>query len=423
MRRIAALGIGVALAASSLLIPSGPSVADVSTTTAAAAKPGEVPTRFAFQARGLGTKVVGGDVPAGSAATATKTIGCTNMAGRVGENFIADVEVPGLGHVSAVRTRVWTAKHRGVVSSNAKQTIGGITLLDAGILELGVTALESRSRVWHDKEGYHSKASAKVLGLSLTLPGQDPVELDLPTPGNPIEIPGLLKISLGTPKKKVNNRSAFTAINALDIQVTATGTRVKAGYSRARIAEGVVSGIFKGYSAGLSADVLEPIVELGKTPLHVMPCEGTEGEVTKKTTVGVDVPGVLDVGAVEVRHAASQRKGLAKGFEAAEIADVSLLDGVVQIEAIEARATVRREGSKLIRRPKTSVATITIQGQEFPIPIEDPIEVPGVVKIEPGFVKKVPGGLHVVALRITALDGSVATIDLGIARLRIQKSA
>lgn len=422
MRRIAATITMAAVAATTAFAPSGSSVAGTTDDTARAVRPGEVRTQFAMHARGLGTKAVSGDLPVGSDPTATKTINCTTMAGRTGENFIAQQNLPDLGTVSEVRTRVWTTKRGGTVATNARQSIASLTLAQSELGSLELTGITSRSRSWHDAEGYHSTASAKVAGISLTLPGQEPQQLDLPTPGQPVEIPGLLTIKLGSAKKAVTGRFGSSSINALDIQLPATSTRVKAAYSRTRIAGGVVSGLFDGYSAGLSGDVLDELVELGKTPLHQMPCEGTGGQLTDKTVAEIDVPSAISVDGLRVEHRASQRKGLAKGFEGAEIAQVSLGDGAVLIEGIRARANVRREGGDLVRNARgTRIGSLTVDGEPQTLPLEETIEVPGVARLEPKVVKRLRGGLHVVALRVELLDGTGATIDLGIARLRIHR--
>jgi hypothetical protein len=433
MRRLAVLGATAALAATAFLTPVGspagaaPSAPEVAT---AAAKAKEVPTRFAMHARGLGTKLRSDDLPVGSGATATKTINCTNLAGKNFSNTVAQVNLPnGLGTVNGVRTRVWTKKKGNQVSSNASQTIAGITLLDAGEgLRLEVTGLKSRTKAWHDGTGYHVSSNAKVLGLKLTVAGQE-IPIDIPAPGQPIEIPGLLKLNIGVPKERVNQRSAFTALNALDIQITPLHTRLKAGYSRTRIAEGVAEGLFQGHAAGLEANVLDPLVKVGKTPLTVMPCEGTDGEVQRKTTVGVDVPQLLDLGAVEVTQSSAQRRGLAWGWENAEVARVDIGGGALVIEAIEARAEARRKNGKLSTKAITSTAKITANGQEYEIPINDPIEIPGIAVIDPRVVKKVKGGIQVIALQIQLLPGalgqgtSAATVNLGIAKMRIHRSA
>ena len=61
-------------------------------------------------------------------------------------------------------------------------------------------------------------------------------------------------------------------------------------------------------------------------------------------------------------------------------------------------------------------------GSEQAIP--DPgqsIEIPGLAKIAFNVQEKIPGGLHVIAIQITLLDGTLATINIGEAKLAIRK--
>ena len=107
----------------------------------------------------------------------------------------------------------------------------------------------------------------------------------------------------------------------------------------------------------------------------------------------------------------------------AEVADISLLDGMIEISGISARAYVRRErGKKKVIRDSTgtNVLTLKVNGEATPIPLEG-LEIPGLLKIEEGIERKLKGGLEVTALRLTLLDGTGATINLGVARMRVGK--
>jgi hypothetical protein len=77
----------------------------------------------------------------------------------------------------------------------------------------------------------------------------------------------------------------------------------------------------------------------------------------------------------------------------------------------------------LIRNTRgTSTLTITVEGDPHTIPPSGVLEIPGVVKIEEKVTTMTRGGIGVVALRVTLLDGSGAVIDLGIARTQVKKA-
>lgn len=182
-----------------------------------------------------------------------------------------------------------------------------------------------------------------------------------------------------------------------------------------------------GYAAGLKGKVLntgdDTIVTLGRTPVKDLPCEGTGGEVKGLSTVGVNIPGAINVGAANA-HVFGVQAGRrrARAWTEASIANVSLGAGQLVIEGIEARATVIRRPGKLIRRATGTFLSLTANGEPMEFPDTGVIEIPGVLKIEQNVTREVRGGLEVIALQITLLDGTGAVIDLGIARTQIKKA-
>ena len=88
-------------------------------------------TPYALKTRGYGSKVVGGEVPAGSDTTAFERIGCTNKTGKLKRNHEAEVEVPGLGVASGVTTTLRTTKDDGVVASSSVQRIASVELAES----------------------------------------------------------------------------------------------------------------------------------------------------------------------------------------------------------------------------------------------------------------------------------------------------
>ena len=89
-------------------------------------------TSFAFQSSGFGSRINGGQIPAGSSTTSYQHIGCTNLAGRDKTNDVADATVPGLGTLSGVRTRTWTTMRHGVAAAHSTHSIADLTLASSG---------------------------------------------------------------------------------------------------------------------------------------------------------------------------------------------------------------------------------------------------------------------------------------------------
>ena len=418
MRRLIAGSTILALAVSGVftLAPSA-----VAVPADRASKP--QPTHFAFKAFGYGTRVKGGEIPAGSDTTAWRIIGCTNKAGLDRNNFEADVTVPGAGVARGVRTRVWTTTGGGVSASNSLHTIAQLELGSPEQGKLEINAIRSLSRAFHDKSGFQAETETKIGSITFTAPGGEPQDMTLPTPDEPLEIPGLATILIGGHLKKANEVRARAFADTIDIQIHGSNTRVRVAHSEAHINRGVKSGIFGGWASGTRAEGLEDNVKSGRTPLLVMPCQGTKGKVKTKSVASVDLGGQIVVGAVSTREQGTQGKRKAFGFEQANIARVNLGDGQLIIDAIMGRANVSRVGKKLTRNSNgTSIGSITADGEPQSMPDTGVLEIPGVARLETNIVKKLKSGIYVTALRITLLDGSAAVINLGEVKLKIRAS-
>ncbi|HWJ80954.1 MAG TPA: choice-of-anchor P family protein [Nocardioides sp.] len=410
MRRLAALF--------SLLIALTGGLVVTSTSPAAAGD--KVPVPYGMSAFGFGAKVKGGDLPVGSGPIARAIIACNNIAGISKSNSTASVDLPGLGTIDGVETKTWTRKKGDTVSTYTQQTIADVKLLETGAGTIAITAVQAWTRAYHDSTGYHTDARTSVLGLKYTPPVGAPVTLPLPTPGQPIVIPGVATIGLGGTTQVHGKNRAVAQATGLRVHLDATNTTVAVARAVARMGE-ATNGVFGGIAYGLKASVLGDIVGVGQTPQVFMPCAGTDGEVLESSVASVPLTGVLDAGVARVTEQASATRKVAKGWEQAEIADVDLLDGAVHIEAIKARAFVKRERGvrRIVRSAKgTGTAIISVNGEPQEIPL-DGLEIPGLLKIETNIVKKLKAGLQVTALRLTLLDGSGAVVDLGVARMRV----
>lgn len=412
MRKLAAL-LALAVAMTTVLV----------TVSVAPASAEKRPTKYGMSAYGFGARVKGGQLPIASGPIAESVIACNNIAGITRSNATASVEIPGLGTIEGVETTTWTRKRGKSVHSYARHRIADVQLLEAAGAKIALTGVEAWAHTWVDAAGkFHSETRQKLLGLSLTLPGQDPVELPLPDLGEPIKIPGVGRITLGDGVTKEGAKGSSAKSTGIRVWLSATDTRVILGRASTKMGKADL-GVFGGIAYGVSADILGDVVGIGRIPQVFMPCEGTEGEVIEKDVLQVDVPALASVGAVSVRQKAQAFKNKASGYEMAEVADISLLDGMIEISGISARAYVRRErGKKKVIRDSTgtNVLTLKVNGEATPIPLEG-LEIPGLLKIEEGIERKLKGGLEVTALRLTLLDGTGATINLGVARMRVGK--
>jgi hypothetical protein len=339
MRRLALRGALLAMVSTVILLPGGTAhAAPVVPAKAAAAAP--VPTNFGLHAMGYGTAIKGGDIPLASGATGFAHIACTTLAGLNRSNGVANVELQGLGTIDTLTTRVATVKKGSKVTAVSHHELAGITLVETELGSLSLGAVESTAKVWHDASGFHSETDIKVAGIVLTPPGGDPEVIAVPTPGQPAEIPGLLRITLG--EKKVTKKPGFIFARAqgLLVEILPSKTKVKVALSRARMTDEVVNSIMSGYAAGLKGKALnvddDSIVTLGRTPVKDLPCEGTGGVVKQTRTVGVDIPSAIDVGAAQAEvYGVQWGRRNAKAWTEATIAHVDLGAGSLETAASE----------------------------------------------------------------------------------------
>jgi len=382
-----------------------------------------VATKFTYGASGFGTLVRGGQVPAGSDMTAFRPLGCTNLAGVAKENHEAASPLGGFGNVSAVKTQVGTTKVGNVYTSYARNTIATVTLGDPSLGAITIKGIASTSKAFHNATGYHATTSTTVARIMFAPSGMDPQVIDIPTPGQPVEIPGVATISLGTSAKQAGSNGAQARANALQVELLPSGTRVTIGHSQATISGGITVGMFRGKSFSTKANALDANLTSGPTPLTVMPCQGTNGIVRTKKIASVDLGGQVVVGAVTSSQMGKQQAGTANGWEKATVSRVNLGDGQLVVTGIVGKVSVTRTGSLVKSNANgTTIGSIVANGEPMAFPDTDVIEIPGVARLEQNIITKSRIGIKVVALRVTLLDGSGAVIDLGTAELRIKHS-
>ena len=417
MRRLIASSTILALAAAGGMVTA--SVAGAAQATDTARK---TPTSFAFKASGYGTDVKGGQVSAGSQGTAFQAFGCSNLAGIDKDNYVAEVELPGAGVAQGVGTRLWTASKKGVTSTYATSRTASVTLGESALGSVVLTAISSKTRTWHDDTGFHSRAESAIGDITFTPTGAPAQDIPVPAPGQSVTIPGVATISLGAGRTQVNDDSAKAITDGVRIDVIPTDTTVKVAHARAILERGVKSGLMHGHASGAQASALTDYARIGQTPLSLMPCRGTDGKERSKSIASVDLGNNAVISGLTTRELGKQTADRAKGYELSKVDTVTLGAQDLVIKGVIGRANVLLSGGKVSSSTDgTETGTVSFQGepQEFPAN-GDPMEIPGVAKLEPNIVEQTNHGISVIALRVTLLDGSGLVLDLGEAELGIK---
>lgn len=415
---LTALALG--LTASVALAPAASAAPDSARESAERAK--LTRTSFAFRANGYGTSASGGMVPVGSDRTALSSIACTSDAGKAHRNFVAESEVPGLGTVRGVYSRVTTSQKKGVATSASVHRVAEIVLADTPLGSLTIDGVESTTSAFHDADGFHATAQSDIAGISYTPPGGEPQSLDIPSADQPITIPGLAVIELGRTIEKETKDDARAYAVGLVIKVIPTETTVKVARSVSKIEKGYKSGIFHGSGVPAKAKVLGELVEVGKVINQVMPCTGTDGELDPMDAADVNLADEITVEGASARQKGKQTKRKAVGMEASSVAELDL-GGQLVVEAIKSKVKVKRMANgKLKRNARASFGAITLGGEPQSLDQLGELEIPGLAKIQTGLKKKIKGGIRIVGVRVTLLDGTGAVLDFATSKLSISES-
>lgn len=399
----------LALAASALAFTpvstSAAQVAAAATTT---------PTKFAMTATGYGTKVKGGDIPAGSDRSAYQHIGCTNQAGLNKNNSAVGVDLGSGAVADVIKTRTWTTQKNGVVSSRARNYIANVTL-GSGPTAVVINGIESYSRAYHNSSGFHTETRTNL--ASLTVGG---VLTPVPTQGTPVTIPGLT-IALGQRVEKSSSSGALAKADTLRITLR-TGS-INLAHSKATIDGGVKSGLFRGSAYGAKVEAVDDLVRTGKIPFVIMPCQGTDGNVLTNDTAQVDPQGLVLKG-LSAKAKGDQTKSSADAYTQGRVGRVNIGTGSIVVKAVVGRANVHyADGKGITRNIKgSSLGALIINGEEQTFPESDTIDVPGVALFERNVVHRTKTSIEVTALRITLASGSLAVINLGHAKVGFHES-
>ena len=403
------------------LIATAPSSTASGADQAAPAK--QVATPFALKARGFGTKARGGEVPADSGTTAFQRIGCTNKAGLTRRISEAEANIPGLGVVSGVATTIRTTRRNGVVSSTSTQRIASVVLAESPVGTLSIEAVRSQARAFHDGTRFRAQATTDVGRLVYTPAGGDPEVLALPSAGHPVVVPDVAVVRVGPRGTNVGKTFAAASATGLIVRAIPSDTKATIGSARARITGGVEELVFRGSSSGLQATGLDGAVTKGRTPLSLMPCQGTRGRVQSKAIAEVDLTDAIKVGAVASAQRTDQTGSDATGFERGRVASINLGGGALVIKGVVARANVERVNGKVrLNTRGTTVGRITADGEPRTFPDTGVLEIPGVATLEARVVDRTKRFISVVGVRVTLLDGSGAVIDLGTAKIGARRS-
>lgn len=417
LRKTIPIVAALALTAGGALIAGSPTQA---TPTAGSLALAHTPTRFALSASGYGSRVVGGNVMAGSDRSAFSVIGCTNLAGLDKSNAEASVNL-GDVHLSGVKTHQWTRKVNGTVSSYSQSSIASVSLANTATSNLYLSGVSSKSRAWHNGTGFHASTNTQLARIVLNIGG---VKTTFPVPprGGSVTVPGIATITLNKGTHKVGAHSALAFVDAVKLHVIATNSDVYLAHSRARIQDGVRSALFHGSAYSTKVNAAQGRVTSGPTPFIVMPCNGTKGKIVTRSIAHANLGNPISADGLTVSQRGRYVNGNPDAFERAAVAGVRLTSNL-HVNAVVARAHVIKTSTGYHKDTRgSSTARVYYNNRRLAIPSSGVLTIPGVARIQANIVKRTTRGIEITGLRVTLLTGDLSVVNIAHAKVSLSPS-
>lgn len=206
--------------------------------------------------------------------------------------------------------------------------------------------------------------------------------------GDVIQIPGLGSIGLGSSFSKITDSSAASGATALNIEVDPSDAAndsvalLKLGNAQSRIAAPVPSGVFRSTIMGLDFSAI-PLAEdidllhMGGIGTEAIPCEGTDGQMVKKTIEGsrsipLNIPGLgglATLDGIEYAYSAKQLSGgRAKSTAISKLGSLDIPALGLTLKGISSRLDLRSFPGERVRgsnNPKFEVLDILHNGESI----------------------------------------------------------
>lgn len=444
MRRfLAASTVAAMAAAGTVTMTTG---ADA--TSAAAAK--KQTTNYVFSGYSYGAAANTGFVGVASGPVANSVVGCTRRVNRKDANRVADAALKNLLNVGAVTSNNRSYRKGARVGMLSTNKVAAVTIGDPNGVRLEITGLSTRANAFATRKG-KLKAKATFNAADIKARTGTPLDDILDGVANPLnkllkeiqknagnlELPGIGLLQLGERTERATKKHARARATSLVVKLYGPDAklgggddvRVRIGRASARIAKDVPSGVMNGRGRAISGSLLNGAVKVGPLGNKSLQCEGTGGKIQSNSVTGINLlnANALKVNAGQARVFGKQlSKGRVRAWTEGRVANVELNAGGtgIKINGIVGRANVNRTAKGKFKRniKGTKVAEIVIGGKKIKLPKPGKaIQIPGVVKIQFAAKKKTKNSMEVAALRITLLDGSVGTLELGKAKVKVRK--
>lgn len=405
-RTLAALACALTLVAAGPLAPAGATIVT----------PAQVSTGFSGTA--YSSYIFNSDKSLTSGPTSNSAVGCTGSTGRTSTNTAAQVIVPAVGSVGTATTSVKT-----LLSTTGKRIEGQSIIAGANLLGGLITAgtITSESSAEKNTAGIFTGmnrttiASLQVLGVPVAVnPAANTViDLKLPLLGS------IGTITLNGQEKRVVNGNYQVSTTALRVQILKAGlsgikagTEIRLGVSTVKLTP-PQAGYLTG--AGFSTRVLLSSGLIGSGPSSYVPVKCTGGTSAANVAGGI-IPGLSSAGAFTTTTTGVLTPE-PKSTVTNTIAGLTVLNGVVQADAIKAETSARRAlaDGKVTLTDTSSFVNLRITGLPAINDAVAPntvIQVPGLGQVTLHKVSKSSTAITVTMIEIV-LDRALGALPTG----------
>lgn len=322
--------------------------AAMSGSPASAATPTSAPAVSAavaevgFQSSAFGTYVTALDATIRSGATSTSSITCTTTTGLTRTNTVATVNLPVVGSVGAVSTKVTTEGTGDTRSTTSESKTAGVNLLGGAIVADAVHVKSGATSVAGVNSGTNSTtfAGLNILGraFSADVPANTRVNLDVG--GTRV---GVVILNMQT--RTMRNGLFNSSTRGITITLLAGNpyglpgsTSIYIGGTNAAVStpRTARSG---GHGFGVTATALNGTALVGRQPSVGVPCFGG---VATGTLATITRDPLISTGTTKVTTSSSGNATTATSKVVTEIAAPRILGGLISADALVAEAQTTR---------------------------------------------------------------------------------
>lgn len=419
IRTLAALG---ALLIGALVVPGTAPTAD------AAPKTKHAPYGFLSYAGGTSVQALGTTLS--SDLTAQSTIAGTALPSR-SSSTTADVKVSSLVSVGAVRTSTRATKSgkRGVKVVTTART-GDVNLLNGLIT---ATAVQTTNTTRGLPTKLSASSSTRFVDLKI---GSLKLPVDIPENFR-VTVPGIATIeanvtNVATKHGIANSQGYALAVHLLrDFGPASVGSSIVLNPTFTTLAVPVPA---KNPTIGGTAYGTKALVkltdsitgEVGPTGQVATPPNSTAGKTERNRTATVDVPGILQVGAISSSTWSKSSKKRADIRNTSQVAGVNLLNGLITADALRVEASAKIRGKRFRPKEKLTLVNLTIAGQRIPINVgkNTKIDVAGLGRVTINQRVRTKSSNLIRAIHIKVLEPRHdlkvgAEIEIGVASTRL----